>query len=189
MRYFKAFLWIIALAVLIPASASAVPAKLTDSYIVWPATHAADYVEVQFFRIDNSASIIGTGPNGGEEGETGDWSTAYDARGRTTMSLYVFEYGGTAEVTVWDCIAALRPGTAADITVPGAVDPATTGGGDESDPQCLDITAAANVTILGTAAGIRKFSLSERMFNHIIVRLEACSVGTCDLMAWALFGK
>lgn len=158
----------------VAAVAWAAAEETSDSFRV--ISNTPIHKEVQLFNCDVGDTITGTGPAGGETCETGDWTPFVDARNYQTMSLYVFEYGGSMSVTLWDCLSPLVTGgwTPGEDEGGDGGDPAETQT-DQTDPMCVDITAGAGVTIIGTSAGVQKFSLSERKFNFLIGRITACT--------------
>ena len=150
----------------------------------------AQYQEIQMLRCDVSGGLTDTDPQiGGEACATNDWSQAVDARWATAMTLYVFEYGtGSIDVTLWDCIDPTQPGAITGVGLPGVETPGATPGPSDPDPLCVDLTAGAGVTIIGTSAGTQKFSLWDERFNHLVARIDDCTAN-CDAMIYLTLGK
>lgn len=153
----------------------ALAAQLINSYKSF--RMVANHGEHQLFRCDFGDSLAGGGAVGGELCATNDWSQAVDARWADRMTLYAFDYSaaGSLDVSLWDCIDPTVVGAVGSVAKPGVEDPAGTPSVSDPDPLCVDITAGAGVTIAGTAAGIQKFSLSERKFNYLVARLDDCT--------------
>lgn len=141
--------------------------------------------EAMLIRCDEVPSITTSGPLGGESCESGDWSVPIDCRGFSNVNISYYEYGtGSGEAKLWNCKSIqtkTEQGTASDgSTNPGVVDP--TGGPTspaDPDPLCVDLTASAGVTLLGTAAANIFLNLSGQSLGFLIGEIEDCT-GNCD---------
>lgn len=133
------------------------------------------YVYRQLVRCDNSASIAGTSDSGGETCESGDWSLPLDCRGAKDVTLYFYEYGaGSGEAKLWDCIQS----TGFD-TFAAAEDPTAAPSAADPDPLCVDVTAGAGVTVIGTTAGVQRVTFENLNPAYLVGEIQDCT-GNCD---------
>lgn len=137
--------------------------------------------EVQLIRCDSSSSITGNSPLGGESCTAGDWSIAMDCRDATNISIRYHEYSaaGSSVAKIWDCLSIPGPVSTPSTlggTVPGTEAPGATPSAADPDPLCVDITAAASVTMNGTTTQL--FNLSNQKLHFIVGEIDACT--NCD---------
>ena len=177
----RLWLTLTVLALAVPTVSWAAASNITTSKVQ---RHGGEHhQEVQLIRCDASASITGDSPLGGETCEAGDWSAPMDCRDATNIGVRYFEYSaaGSSVVKIWDCLKV--PGAAPNTssgggTIPGTEAPGGTPSAADPDPLCVDITAAASVTLNGTAAGTQMMNLSNQKLHYIIGEIDACT--NCD---------
>jgi len=179
------------LVLLLAPNAAWAQAQLTTSYE--QRANNEYHFEAQLIRCDNSASIAGSGPVGGETCTSGDWSKPVDCRGKTNISINYFEYGGGSGIAkVWDCMyvpggPAASPSTAGG-SVPGTEAPAGTPDGTDPDPLCVSLDDAAGISLVGTAATVQKLNLSNQELHYIVGEIDDCT-GNCDASLFVSCGR
>jgi hypothetical protein len=142
-------LFVFLLALLLPTGVWA-QSQMTDSFE--QRVSAEVHKEVQMFRCDNSGSIPGTGPIGGESCTSGNWTKPLDCRDQTNLHVRFHEYGaGSADAKIWDCLMIpVPPATTASTaggSIPGTEAPAATPSAADPDPLCVSLDDSAGVTI------------------------------------------
>ncbi len=173
----RLWLTLTVLALVVPTVSRAAASNINTSKVQ---RHAGEHhQEVQLIRCD-VGNLAGDNPLGGELCEAGDWSDPVDCRDATNIGIRYFEYSaaGSSEVIIWDCL--MVPGSTPNTstgggTIPGVEAPGGTPSAADPDPLCVDVTAAASVTLNGTAAGVQMLNLSNQKFHYLIGEIEACT--------------
>jgi hypothetical protein len=137
--------------------------NITDSFQI--IKQGAGGVTAQMFKCDESAPA--NTPAGGEDCESGDWSTPINVTGLRTVTVEFTEYGaGSMQLFIWSCRAA--PGAA----VLGTVAPAA-----DATNFCSNITASADFD--GTTV---TSETHVGAFDWIILEVQDCTPA-CDATA------
>lgn len=178
-------------------------AQKTDSYFQYEGMPSGTQLHQMFnVDIDNDHTTCSDTSKTTCEGETamtsGDWSEAVQALGWTKMKAIYHEFGsGSGELKVWNCFPVVgvdnsmtrKDGTLSGASMPGTEAPGVpTEDGGEADPMCVDLTAGAGVTMIGTTAGVIEFTPAEQPLGFIVFEMQTCTAD-CDAVALLLLTK
>jgi hypothetical protein len=192
----RKFFWaLVALVALVPLSLYS--AQIVNSFMPFPDNNEV-FQEYQMIRLDigDDIGVADGQAYGGTAASDNDYTRYVDARGFTQIALYVFEYGdgSTTGIKLWDCLTPVglansafrgtaavgRDGPLSGIGTLGTEAPTASPGKTDPDPLCVDITAGAGVTIIGTTAGVQKFVPARQPFSFLVVEIDDCT-GECDM--------
>ena len=155
---------------------------VSQPHDIYRSTQLVRCDESDSITAEHTASAIRPDPVGGTNTcAADDFTPALDCRGMTIMTAHFFEYdaSGTAEAKIWHCIDS--PGFE-DHPVTGANEEAPVTAPSSADPKplCVDVTAGAGVTMLGTTAGVQELSISGVAWNWLVGEIQACATNDCD---------
>jgi len=179
----KTLLTFIGLVVLLAPGTAWSQSQLTTTFE--QRVNTENYVEFQLIRCDESASIAGTGPVGGDDDcVSGSWTRAVSARDYKNLKVQFYEYGGGSAIAkVWNCVhvpggPAASPSTTGG-SVPGTEAPGGTPSAADPDPLCVSLDDSAGVSLVGTAATVQELNISNQVLHYIVGEIDDCT-GNCD---------
>ena len=153
-----------------------------SSQVIYSTSTPVGRITTLRIRCDNSESIAGTGPAGGEICATGTWWQSVDATGARMVSISGREYGaGSAQIGLFNCMMPVGAGSIAGVNVPGVDAPTQAPTPAVPGPLCTRINVdAAGAAVPFNGVATQEIHWTSRNFDHLVAFMDNCT-SNCDL--------